>query len=104
MKFNKIIVLLCFLLFSNLSGNCNTENENAQKIKLNPVLPSDIKISGYPGGKIDLCISERIKNQDIEHLIEQFRHKTETNLWQSEFWGKWMLSAVEAWKYNQDQE
>ncbi|MCK3685797.1 beta-L-arabinofuranosidase domain-containing protein [Maribellus sp. YY47] len=69
-----------------------------------PISYDAVKLQGYPGQKIDLCISEQIKKRDVEHLVEPFRHKTETRLWQSEFWGKWMLSAVAAWKYTQDEE
>lgn len=61
-------------------------------------------LGGYLGSKIDLCINERIKKQDVEHLIEPFRHRTETRLWQTEFWGKWVLSAIGAYEYNHDPE
>ncbi len=71
---------------------------------LNPVPANNVELQGFPGGKIDLCISEQIKKQDIEHLVEPFRYKKETRLWQSEFWGKWMLSAVSAWNYTRDPE
>lgn len=63
---------------------------------------SEIKISGYLGSQIDLCINQRIEKQDFEHLIEPFRTRTEDHLWQTEFWGKWILSAVSAWEYNQN--
>lgn len=104
MKYLIFLLFFSFLLFSSHSVKCITENGSTPLVKLIPFKASDIKISGYPGQKIDLCISERIKKQDIEHLIEPFRLKNETWAWQSEFWGKWMLSAVEAWKYNQDPE
>ena len=65
-------------------------------------IPVQTTISGYPGEKIDMCIEKRIIGQDIDHLIEPFKDKTETWCWQSEFWGKWMLSAVSAYVYTQD--
>jgi uncharacterized protein len=102
---NLVFLATLFLLpLSTFSVKCNTEKVYAPLVNLTPVSLSDVKISGYTGEKIDLCISERIKKQDIEHLIEPFRLKNETWAWQSEFWGKWMLSAVEAWKYTQDPE
>lgn len=104
MKFKTLFFALALLIFSGFSANCFSANENAQKEKLTSVKPSAVKINGYPGEKIDLCINERIKKQDVEHLIEPFKFKNESWAWQSEFWGKWMLSAVEAWKYNQDSE
>ena len=99
MKFNYFLFIFAIISFSSFSGK-----DNIQKEKLNPATPSEVKIKGYPGEKIDLCINERIKKQDIEHLIEPFKFKNESWAWQSEFWGKWMLSAVEAWKYTQDPE
>lgn len=66
--------------------------------------PSSVRIKGYLGEKMDLVISKRIKAQDADHLIEPFRHKEETRLWQSEFWGKWIQSAIAAYHYNHDPE
>lgn len=61
-------------------------------------------MNGYLGKKINLCISERIKKQDVQHLIEPFRYRNETRLWQTEFFGKWILSAISAYEYNHDPE
>lgn len=64
----------------------------------------ELNISGYLGNRIDECIAHRVKAQDVEHLIEPFRHRTETNRWQSEFWGKWIQGAIGSYKYNKDSE
>jgi DUF1680 family protein len=72
--------------------------------KLISFSPSAVKIQGYLGGKMALCTEKRIKAQDVDHLIEPFRHKEETRLWQSEFWGKWVQSAIAAYDYNNDPE
>lgn len=61
-------------------------------------------LNGYLGEKINLCIAERIKKQDVQHLIEPFKHRNETRLWQTEFFGKWILSATSAYEYNKDPE
>ena len=98
-----ILIILLFVL-QCFSAKSDSKEKNTNQPKLSTLLVSDVKIGGYPGSVIDLCINERIKKQDIEHLIEPFRTQTETRLWQSEFWGKWMLSAVDAWKYTQDAE
>ncbi len=65
---------------------------------------NQIKIRGYLGSRMDQCINDRIKKQDYLHLIEPFKYRNETRLWQSEFWGKWILSAIAAYEYNQDPE
>ena len=54
------------------------------------------------GEKINLVIEKRIKSQDVDYLVEPFRHKNETHLWQSEFWGKWIQSAIASYDYNLD--
>ena len=72
--------------------------------KLIPISPTSVKVQGYLGEKMNLCIEKRIKSQDVDHLIEPFRHKEETRLWQSEFWGKWIQSAIAAYNYNHDPE
>jgi DUF1680 family protein len=65
---------------------------------------SSNKIEGYLGEKINLVVEKRIKSQDADYLVEPFRHKNETHLWQSEFWGKWILSAIASYDYNHDPE
>ncbi len=64
--------------------------------------PESIKIGSHLGEKIDICIDQRVKRQDVHHLIVPFYNKTETHRWQSEFWGKWMLGAVLSYRYTQD--
>lgn len=62
----------------------------------------DVRVSGYLGDRIDACIEHRVKAQDVNHLVEPFRHRTETSRWQSEFWGKWVLGAIDSYRYCPD--
>lgn len=57
------------------------------------------EMKGFIGNRLNLCYQNRILAQNPEHLLEPFRHRTETHLWQSEFWGKWFTSAVLAYRY-----
>lgn len=75
---------------------------NAQVV-VSPAIES-IKIGDYVGKRIDDCITHRVKAQDWEHLVEPFRHRTETWAWQSEFWGKWVQGAIASYRYNCDPE
>ncbi len=85
--------------------------QNLETKSVSPEIFSD-KMSSYPSGsvliggqlgdKINLVIRQRIMSQDVEQLIEPFRHKNETHLWQTEFWGKWILSAIASYDYNKD--
>ncbi|MDH6358604.1 beta-L-arabinofuranosidase domain-containing protein [Parabacteroides sp. PF5-9] len=65
---------------------------------------TQLKIYGYLGERIDDCIQYRVKGQDVDHLVEPFRHQNETSRWQSEFWGKWIQGAIASYRYNKDPE
>ena len=52
---------------------------NAQVRNTDPV--RHLRISGYLGQRIDACIEYRVKAQDVDHLVEPFRHKEETSHW-----------------------
>ena len=41
-------------------------------------------------------------SEDENLLVALFRQRNETNRWQSEFWGKWTLGAIGAYRYNRD--
>lgn len=62
-----------------------------------------IRIGGYIGERINTCIEQRVKTQDVEALVEPFRHREETSLWQSEFFGKWALGAIASYQYTHDE-
>ena len=96
------LLIVPTLLISGQKPGAKSESVNSVPDKLFSYSPNSIKIEGYLGDKIDLVIEKRIKSQDVEMLVEPFRHKNETHLWQSEFWGKWIQSAIAAYEYNND--
>ena len=57
------------------------------------------QVKGHIGEKLDQSYENRILVQDIEHLVAPFRSRNESRMWQSEFWGKYVTSAVLAYKY-----
>ncbi len=63
---------------------------------------SDVHLGGRLGRAVDLCIRNRIFAQDTARLVEPFRHRNERTCWQTEFWGKWFLSAAAACEYTGD--
>jgi uncharacterized protein len=98
-------LLICItLLLSGQKPGKKSEPINSITDKMFSYSPGSIKIEGYLGDKIDLVIEKRIKREDVEMLVEPFRHKNETHLWQTEFWGKWILSAIASYEYNNDQK
>jgi len=99
------IVILFFTVLLNAQRIEKTpESYNLVNDKILAYSPNSIKIEGYLGEKINQVIEKRIKSQDVDYLIEPFRHKEETHLWQSEFWGKWILSAIASYNYTHDPE
>lgn len=98
-------LLICTaILLSGQRPLTKPESLNTVLDKIHSYSPNSIKIEGYLGDKINLVIGQRIKNQDVDYLVEPFRHKNETHLWQTEFWGKWIQSAIAAYDYNRDPE
>ena len=56
---------------------------------------SQIKLKGYLGDRLDAMIERHVIGTDIDYITAPFQEKTETRRWwQTEFWGKYMHSAV----------
>jgi DUF1680 family protein len=117
MKIEKIIsILLFFYSAFNLSAQPKNTLETGN-VKENPAISFPViqdkfllnndgttRLQGYLGNKIDLCITNRIKAQNEDYLVEPFRHREEIKNWQTEFWGKWICSAAGAYRYTHDPE
>ena len=60
------------------------------------VLPDirDIRLKGYVGDRLDACIANHVAAKDGTYLTDPFKWRSEYMFWQTEFWGKWMHSAV----------
>lgn len=69
---------------------------------LAPLAPGAVRIQGFLGDQIDLCLHKRILAQDVDHLVRPFRVRKDTREWRSEFWGKWITSAIAAYRYSAD--
>ncbi|MGN1221278.1 MAG: beta-L-arabinofuranosidase domain-containing protein [Candidatus Cryptobacteroides sp.] len=62
----------------------------------------DIRIGGFVGERIDACLDGRVRCQDMEEIVDPFRHKDDTWSWKTEFLGKWMLGAIDLYEYSGD--
>ena len=55
----------------------------------------DIKLKGYLGERLDAMIQGHVIGTDVDYITAAYQEKTETKgWWQTEFWGKYMHSAV----------
>ena len=69
---------------------------------LSPTALDRVHLGGYLGARLDRCIRNRIFAQDPEKFVAPFRQRAEKTAWQTEFWGKWSLSAAAACQYTHD--
>ena len=54
-----------------------------------------VRLKGYLGGRLDAMIERHVGGADVDYITAPFLEKTERKgWWQTEFWGKWMHSAV----------
>ena len=60
----------------------------------------NVQLKGYLGERLDAMIENHVVAQDVDYITAPFMEKTETKgWWQTEFWGKWMHSAVPYLRY-----
>jgi len=66
---------------------------------------SKVEINGVIGDRLQVSYEHNILAQDVDRLVAVFKpeNRTETHLWQSEFWGKWFTSAVLAYRYRPEE-
>ncbi|RZK98648.1 MAG: hypothetical protein EOO89_32010, partial [Pedobacter sp.] len=57
-------------------------------------------LTDFLGDRLMKSYTNRILEQDVDVLVEPFKHREETSQWQSEFWGKWFTSAILAYRYH----
>ena len=93
-SFLRICKITAILLVGSI--NCLAQKVSVQD-ELKPALSA--ALTGFTGQAFDNSYQNRILAQDADRLIEPFRNRTETRCWQSEFWGKWFTSAVQAYRY-----
>jgi DUF1680 family protein len=100
-QFKKYYLILILIGFKN---NINIAQIAASQIsdRLAPAI--SVSINGFVGEKLNEAYKNRILAQDIDRLVEPFKNRTEDKCWQSEFWGKWFTSAVQAYKYKPEPE
>ena len=60
----------------------------------------DVRLKGRLGERLDAMIERHVADRDVDYITAPFMEKTETKgWWQTEFWGKWMHSAVPYLRY-----
>ncbi len=63
----------------------------------------DVLLDGPLGSRLDAMLRNHVAATDVDYITAPFLAKTETNgWWQTEFWGKWMHSAVPFLAYRDD--
>ena len=89
-------VIIAIALTSCLTAQAKSE----KKVVSDFLMPARSEIiKGNVGAQLSKAYDNGILKQDVERLVSPFLKQTETHLWQGEFWGKWMNSAVIAYQY-----
>ena len=96
-----ILLLMSFSALILGCGVCLAGNGRMSGNDMNMEVKS-VKVGGYVGGRIDDCFRHRVMEQDVDEIVEPFRHRVESWKWNSEFWGKWTLGAIGAYRYTGD--
>ncbi|MCE5344661.1 MAG: glycoside hydrolase family 127 protein [Bacteroidales bacterium] len=95
-----LFFLLIVLIPESMIAQRSKKNQLPQPI-VSDFLQSakSVQMHGYIGEKLDASYQNRILAQDVDRLVAPFRLRNETSCWQSEFWGKWITSAILAYRY-----
>ena len=60
----------------------------------------EVRLKGPLGDCLDRMVANHVAGTDPDYITAPFMEKTETKgWWQTEFWGKWMHSAVPYLRY-----
>ena len=60
----------------------------------------NVTLKGRMGDQLDMMIRQHVIGTDIDYITAPFQEKTERHgWWQTEFWGKYMHSAVPYLRY-----
>lgn len=89
------LFILC--LFAGLIAS--SQKQVLPKVKDRLQSAEAVSMTGFIGQKLDGSYKNRILAQDVDRLIQPFTIRNEDRCWQSEFWGKWFTSAVQAYNY-----
>ena len=96
------IFLICFVHVFN--AKAQKESERIHTLVTDVFAPApfgDVKIDGYIGEKIDLCIQNRVMAQDIDRVVTPFLVRNDEDwAFRCEFWGKWVTSAMLGYGYS----
>ena len=63
----------------------------------------DVRLYGPVADRMNACIANHVCATDPMYFAREFRYPAEPGAWQTEFWGKYMLSAVPFAYYTHDE-
>lgn len=69
---------------------------------LNPIEPSQVKLGGWLGARVDVNESRRLLVVDTEPLLAGYLKRPGEQAWIGEHVGKWIHAATLAWTYSGD--
>jgi len=99
MKYCTLVLLMTGWFFS---FSLVVQSQHKVEPVANDVLKTALSavLSGFVAERLEGAYHNRIMAQDVHQLVQPFLNRTETSCWQTEFWGKWITSAILAYRYN----
>ena len=83
------------------------------KNKIESAALEDVRVGGYHGALMESFFEGRIMSKDAREVVykeaeDAFKYQRDdesgVGIWQGEYWGKWIISAVRAARYNASAE
>ena len=90
---NKILLVVSIAALAASSSTVPSRTE---------VADGDVSLQGPLAKTFEAMYRNHVLEQDPVYLTECFKERTETRLWQTEFWGKYMHSAAPFWTMTKD--
>src|ERR1039458_3882895 len=56
--------------------------------------PGSVQLQGRLGGKLVLCLNQRVWGKGAEKILPFFRDQNDNGNWRGEYWGKWFTAVV----------
>ena len=90
MKKNKIMIMAIFMAMVAAMAA-------ADGVPATEIADGDVMLQGPVGQRFEAMFRNHVLEEDPVYLTECYGERTETEFWQTEFWGKYMHSAAPFW-------
>ena len=101
-KIVRLIILMNMFFYAFTTSNVALANDvDRVSDKFALAETGSVRLDGWLGEKLQLCLDNRVMAQDITRVIKPFRDRIEADYggFRCEYWGKWFSSAALGYAY-----